>query len=34
MTLQFTEELCVMTIKNNANFEEKLTCRLKIDMRI
>ena len=34
MTLQFTEELCVMKIKNNANFEEKLTCCLKIDMRI
>ena len=34
MTLQFTEELCVMAIKNNANFEEKLNSRLKIDMRI
>ena len=26
MTLKFTEELCVMTMKNNAKFEEELTC--------
>ena len=25
MTLTFTEELCVMTMKNNAKFEEELT---------
>ena len=25
MTLKFTEELCVMTMKNNAKFEEELT---------
>ena len=33
MRLKFTEELCVMTIKNDAKFEEELTCHLKIDMR-
>ena len=33
MSLKFTEELRVMTIKNNAKFEEKLTCRFKIDLR-
>ena len=33
MTLKFTEELCVMTIKNNGKFEEELTCLLKPDMR-
>ena len=34
MNLKFTEELCVMTMKNDAKFEEELTCQLKIDMRI
>ena len=33
MTLKFAEELWVMTIKNNAKFEEELTCRFKTDMR-
>ena len=36
MTLKFTEELCVMTMKNNAEedeFEEELTCHFKIDMK-
>ena len=33
MTLKFVEELCVMTMKNNAKFEEKLTCHFKTDMR-
>ena len=33
MTLKFTEELCVMTIKNNAKFEEELTCHFKTDIR-
>ena len=33
MSLKFTGELCVMTMKNDAKFEEKLTCQLKIDMR-
>ena len=32
MTLKLTEELCVMTMKNNAKFEEEMTCRFKIDM--
>ena len=32
MSLKFTEELCVMTMKNDAKFEEELTC-FKIDMR-
>ena len=32
MRLKFTEELCVMTIKNDAKFEEELTCNFKIDM--
>ena len=33
MSLKFTEELCIMTMKNDAKFEEKLTCQFKIDMR-
>ena len=33
MSLKFTQELCVMTIKNDAKFEEELTCRFKIYMR-
>ena len=33
MTLKFTEELCVMTMKNDAKFEEELTCHFKTDMR-
>ena len=33
MSLKFTQELlCVMTMKNDAKFEEELTCRFKIDM--
>ena len=32
MTLKFTEELCVMTMKNNAKFEEELTFHFKTDM--
>ena len=32
-SLKFTEELCVMTMKNNAKFEEELTCHFKTDMR-
>ena len=32
MSLKFTEELCVMAIKNDAKVEEELTCRFKIDM--
>ena len=33
MSLKFTEELCIMTMKNDAKFEEELTCRFKIGMR-
>ena len=33
MSLEFTEELCVMTMKNDAKFEKELTCHFKIDMR-
>ena len=33
MTLKFTEELCVMTMKNDAKIEEKLTFRFKIHLR-
>ena len=32
MSLKFTGELCVMTVKNDAKFEEALTCQFKIDM--
>ena len=33
MTLKFTEELCVMTMKNNTKFEEELTFHFKNDTR-
>ena len=33
MNLKFTEELCVMTMNNNAKFEGKLTFYFKTDMR-
>ena len=33
MSLQFTEELCAVKIKNDAKIEEKLTCQFKIDMK-
>ena len=32
MSLNSTEELRAMTMKNNAKFEEELTCNFKIDM--
>ena len=31
MSLTFTRELCVMTMKNDAQFEEELTCQFQID---
>ena len=34
MRLKFIGELSIMTMKNNAKFEEELTCQFKIDMRI
>ena len=33
MSLKFTEGLCVMTMKNDAKFEEELTDHFKIDIR-
>ena len=33
MNLKFTEELCVMTMNNNAKFEGKLTFHFETDMR-
>ena len=33
MSLKFTGELCVITVKNDAKIEEELTCQFKIDMR-
>ena len=32
-SLKFTEELCLVTKKNDAKFEEELTGHMKIDMR-
>ena len=34
MSLKFTEELCAMTMKNDAKFEEELTCPFKIDTTV
>ena len=33
MSLKFAGELCAMRMKNDAKFEEDLTCEFKIDMR-
>ena len=33
MSLNFTGEICVMTMKNDTKFEEEFTCKFKIDMR-
>ena len=33
MSLKFTGELCAMKMKNDAKFEEDLTCKFKTDMR-
>ena len=33
MTLKFAEELRIMKMKNNAKFEEELTCHFEADMR-
>ena len=33
ISLRFTGEFCVMTMKNHTKFEEELTCQFKIDMR-
>ena len=33
MSIKFTGELCVMTMKNDEKFEENLTCQFKTDKR-
>ena len=33
MSLKSTEELSVMTMKNDTKFEEELTCNFKVDIR-
>ena len=33
MSLKLTGELCVIRMKNDAKFEEDLTCQFKIGMR-
>ena len=33
MSLKFTGELCVVTMKNDTKFEEEFTCQLKTAMR-
>ena len=33
MSLKFTEELCIMTMKNDTKIEDELTCRFKINIR-
>ena len=33
ISLKFPGEFCVMAMKNDAKFEEELTCQFKIDMR-
>ena len=33
MSLKSTEELSVMTVKNDATLEKELTCHFKVDMR-
>ena len=33
MSLNFTGDLFMMTMKKDAKLEEELTCRFKIDMR-
>ena len=33
MSLKFTGELCVMTMKDDEKFEEEMTCQFITDMR-
>ena len=33
MSLKFTKELCAMAMKNDAKFEEELTCLSKTDKK-
>ena len=32
MSLKFTEEFCAMTVKNDAKFDDELTCHFKINI--
>ena len=32
MSVKFTAEFCVMTMKDDTKYEEELTCQLKIDL--
>ena len=32
MSLKFTGEFCVMTMKNDIKFEQELTCQFKINI--
>ena len=32
MSLKFSEELCIITMKNDSKLEEELTSRFKTDM--
>ena len=34
MSLKFTKELCIITMKNDAKFEKQLACRFKTDTTI
>ena len=33
MSLEFTKELCVMTMETDAKFEEESTCQFKVNIR-
>ena len=33
MSLKFIGEFCIMTMKNDAKFDEELTCQFKIHLR-
>ena len=33
MSLKFTGELCVMTMKNDVKFEKELTCQFETDIK-
>ena len=32
MSVKFTAEFCVMTMKDDTKYEEELTCQFKIDL--
>ena len=33
MSVKFTAEFCVMTMKDDTKYEEELTCQFQMDMR-